>query len=214
MGEREFVSLSDTSDRTIIVGKAENGQRIYNVQSLVMTMTSPVWKAMFNPGRFLEGNPDVPVEFPDDDPDALLILLRIIHFQNSLVPKELPSFDSLVKIAELCDKYDTVNVVRPHLESWMRPWIAFCLEPGYERWLFIAWTFGCPKIFDALAASLILDTEIHDNDNIRRSQNLVSSSGILQDGATPLESWISCGPAPPEIVGKPSIFNYSFQIKF
>ena len=40
---------------------------------------------------------------------------------------------------------------------------------------------------------------------------MVSSSGILQDRATSLELWVSCGPVPPEILGKPSIFNYTFQ---
>jgi hypothetical protein len=207
----EFVSLSDTGDRTIIAGDAQSGQRIYKVQSLVMTMTSPVWKAMFNPDGFLEGNPDVPVEFPDDHPNVLLNLLRIVHFQNGQVPKELPSFDWLVEIAVLCDKYDTVNAVRPHLENWMRPWIQFCLEPGYEHWLFIAWTFGCQKIFDTLAATLILDTEVHSNGNIKRSQNVVSSEAIPQDGTMPLEAWISRDTMPPDILGRPSLFNYTSQ---
>ena len=209
MEGKEFVSFSDTGDRTILVGEAETGQRMYKVQSLLMTMTSPVWKVMLAPGSFLEGNPDVLVELPDDDPDALLILLRILHFQNDLVPKELPSFDCLVEIAVLCDKYDTVNVVRPYLENWMSPWIQFCFEPGYEHWLFVAWTFGCPKIFDALAASLVLDAEVHSDGKVKRSKKLVSSESVPRDGTKPPEAWISHDDLPAGILGKHLIFNYT-----
>jgi hypothetical protein len=171
MDEREFVSLHDSGDRTIIVGEKEDGQRIYWVSSLAMSMASPIWKAMFNPtSGFLESNPDVPVEFPEDDPDALLILLRIAHLKFHEIPKSI-SFSWLTELAVLCDKYDCVGLAQPFIEKWVSPWTLLCLEPGYEAWLFIAWSFGCEQIFNLLAASLVLSIELDSEGRILNSGN-------------------------------------------
>jgi hypothetical protein len=171
MDEREFVSLNDSGDRKLIVGQKEDGQRIYKVSSVAMSMASPVWKAMFNPtSGFLESNPDVPVEFPEDDPDALLILLRIAHLQFHEIPKAI-SFKWLTELAILCDKYDSVRLLQPFIEQWISPWTLLCLEPGYEAWLFIAWSFGCEQIFNLLAASLVLSIELDGEGRILNSGN-------------------------------------------
>jgi hypothetical protein len=171
MDEREFVSLNDSGDRKLIVGQKEDGQRIYKVSSVAMSMASPVWKAMFNPtSGFLESNPDVPVEFPEDDPDALLILLWIAHLQFHEIPKSI-SFSWLTELAILCDKYDSVRLLQPFIEQWISPWALLCLEPGYEAWLFIAWSFGCEQIFNLLAASLVLSIELDGEGRILNSGN-------------------------------------------
>jgi len=189
MDEKEFVSLHDSGDRTIIVGEKEAGQCLYKVSSLAMSMASPVWRAMFNPvSGFRESNPDVPVEFPEDDPDVLLILLRIAHLQFHHLPKSI-SFAWLMELAVLCDKYDTVHLVQPFIENWMSPWTLLCLEAGYEDWLFIAWTFRCQKIFSLLAASLVLSIEVGSDDNILNPGNEVLGDHM-----------------PPQIIGKYSIF--------
>jgi hypothetical protein len=162
MDEIALISLHDGSDRTIIVGEKEDGQRIYKVSSLAMSMASPIWKAMFNPASgFRESNPDVAVEFPEDDPNMMLILLRIAHLQFNEVPKSI-TFACLRELAVLCDKYDTVGLVQPFIENWMGPWALLCLESGYEDWLFIAWTFGCQQIFGRLAESLVLSASDGD----------------------------------------------------
>jgi hypothetical protein len=171
MDEGEFVSLNHSGDRTIIVGQKEDGQRIYKVSSIAMSMASPIWKAMFNPtSGFLESNPDVPVEFPEDDPDALLILLKIAHLQFHQIPKSI-SFSWLTELAVLCDKYDSVRLLQPFIEQWMSPWTLLCLEPGYEDWLFISWSFGCEQIFNLLAASLVLSIELDSEGRILNSGN-------------------------------------------
>jgi hypothetical protein len=171
MDEREFVSLNDSGDRKLIVGQKEDGQRIYQVSSVAMSMASPVWKAMFNPtSGFQESNPDAPVEFPEDDPDALLILLRIAHLQFHEIPKSI-SFAWLTELAILYDKYDSVGLLQPFIEQWISPWTLLCLEPGYEAWLFIAWSFGCEQIFNLLAASLVLSIELDGDGRILNSGN-------------------------------------------
>jgi hypothetical protein len=171
MDKKKLISLRDNCDRTIVVGEKEDGERFYQVSSTVMSMASPVWKVMFDPvSGFRESNPDVLVEFPEDDPDMLLILLRIAHLQFLVVPKSIP-FDWLVKITVLCDKYDCVGLVCPYIESWMNPYIDHCLEPGYEGWLFIAWTFGCQHIFSLLMASLVHSVEVDSDGNMLNSKN-------------------------------------------
>lgn len=203
MDTREFICLSEDGDRTIIVGEAGDSQRLYKVDSRSMAMASPIWKAMFSTKNgFRESNPNEPVEFPEDDAEALLILLRIIHYRFHEVPKELPSFECLLEIAVLCDKYDVAQLVRPFIEGWMRPWINFYLEPGYEHWLFIAWTFGCQEIFDTLASALVLRIEVHQGGKIKR-WNRPRSRETSQDSIINREeAWISDENMPPEIIGK------------
>jgi hypothetical protein len=178
MNEREFISLSDSGDRTIIVGEKEHGQRTYKVSSLAMSMASPVWKAMFNPASgFIESSPGASVDLPEDDTDALLILLRIAHLQFKQIPKSI-TFAWLTELAVLCDKYDCVTLVKPFIEKWLSPWALLCLEPGYEAWLFIAWSFGCGQIFGLLAASLVVSIEIDSEGRILSSGNEVLAENM------------------------------------
>ena len=188
MDEKGFISLHEDGGRTIMVGEKDDGQRIYKVSPTAMAMASPIWKAMFNPvSGFRESNPDTVVEFPGDDPDVMLILLRIAHLQFSEVPKSI-TFACLAELAVLCDKYDTVSLVQPFIENWMSPWTLLCLESGYEDWLFIAWTFGCQQIFDRLAESLVLSTSAGDLD------------------------LLFCDEMPPEIIGETSPVYPGFQV--
>lgn len=185
MDDNSCVSLYSNADRIVIVGAREDCRRLYKVSSLAMSMASPVWKAMFDPTNgFRESNPDAPVEFPEDDPDIMLIILKIIHFKFDDLPP-LISFDWLVELAVFCDKYDTVSIVRPFIPNWTSHWTQFCLEPGYEHWLSVAWTFGCQEIFSTLAASLVLstgsDNDDDDKNTIKASNNWVHSEGMPLD---------------------------------
>ena len=86
------------------------------VSSAVMRMASPVWRTMFDPqGHFMESQRSFThgeMDFPEDDPDALLCVLRIAHLQFRRLPKTL-NYAQLLNLAIICDKYDTVAIVRP-----------------------------------------------------------------------------------------------------
>jgi hypothetical protein len=197
MDDTACVSLYSGADRIVAIGEREDGRRLYKVSSLAMSMASPIWKAMFDPtSGFRESNPDTMVEFPEDDPDIMLIVLRIIHFKFDDLPQSI-SFDWLVELAVFCDKYDTVSIVRPFIANWTAPWTKFCLQPGYEHWLFVAWTFGCWEIFNTLAAFLILAT----------------GSDVDHDTTESSSDWINSENMPPDIVGKDLIPYYRFQIQ-
>ena len=91
-------------------------QRILIVSSAVMRIASPVWRTMFDPqGHFMESQRSSSpreIHFPDDDADALLIVLYIAHLQFGKLPEAL-DYQELLNLAIICDKYDTVSTVRP-----------------------------------------------------------------------------------------------------
>ena len=190
----ETVVLDDFSDITLVVGTEDEGgddetgstgsvgnvQRV-KVSSSVLRLASPVWKSMFNPsGHFLESTAKE-VSFPDDDPAALLVVLRIAHLRFKEVPDKL-SFKELVSVAVICDKYDTVSVVRPFLSRWTGPEMK--ISPGEEEWIFIAWTFGYE---DAFTSGV---------------QELVRKVAIDGKGRCMFDGKAVNGCLPPDIIGK------------
>lgn len=75
------------------------------VSSRAMCLASPVWRAMFDPhGHWTKQSSGV-ADLPEDDPDALLILLRIAHLQFSRLPEKLADYEHLLQLAVLCNKY-------------------------------------------------------------------------------------------------------------
>ena len=127
------VYLVDNGDLRIYVTCSSEGKKRLNgsalplvdqetlvVSSAVMRIASPVWRTMFDPqGRFMESQRSSThgeMHFPEDDPDALLCVLRIAHLQFRKVPETL-GYVELLNLAIICDKYDTVAIVRPVSDS-------------------------------------------------------------------------------------------------
>lgn len=104
------LTLCFDADLILIVGKNSGQAHRYKVSRHTLYMTSPVFKAMLT-GNFLEATKDE-IKLEDDEPEALLIVLRIAHFKYNEVRRTL-SLPDLVKVATICDKYDTVPVCRP-----------------------------------------------------------------------------------------------------
>ena len=91
-------------------------QKTFVVSSAVMRIASPVWKTMFDPqGPFMDSQRSFThgeMDLPEDDADALLCVLRIAHLQFRKLPETL-DFVDLLNVAIICDKYETVSIVRP-----------------------------------------------------------------------------------------------------
>ena len=143
----------------------KSSRSTYIVSSVVMCLASSVWNAMFNPqGHFAESQPSAgsrEVNFAEDDPDALLLVLRIAHLQFKQVPTSL-LYNQLLNVAIICDKYDVVGLVRPWYHMWEEPLKLSACKPAHEEWLFIAWTFGDTPTYKSLARSLVLESTIND----------------------------------------------------
>lgn len=85
-----------------------------------MSIASPVWKVLCfgnESGRFSEAV-ERKATFPDDDPDALLLILQIAHLtQHYNLPAAI-DIHLLCHLAIQCDKYDCGAV----LGIWVRKW--------------------------------------------------------------------------------------------
>lgn len=149
--------------------EALEGEKIrtktFVVSTSVMCLASPVWRAMFDPqGHWAKQSSHKEFYLLDDDPDALVIILRIAHLQFWHLPLEPLDYTQLVQIAVLCDKYDTVELVRPFLPKWQKDFgelEAASASNGYsgsEAYLFVAWTFGYSTLFKNVTRALILNT--------------------------------------------------------
>ncbi|CZR64662.1 uncharacterized protein PAC_14560 [Phialocephala subalpina] len=94
------------------------------------------------------------LDFREDDGDALLLLLRVAHIQFKHIKSTLSS-DLLHGVAELCDIYGCVELIKPWLSTW---WdnsnIQFGRGEFAYRWLFAAWVFGFDRVFATTAKAI------------------------------------------------------------
>jgi hypothetical protein len=146
------ISIDPNGDRTLIVGTGEN-QKLFRVSSKAMSLASPVWKAMFT-GPYRESTAEE-ISFPEAEPNALLIALRIAHLQFKDLPSSL-DFQGLLDLAFICDVYDMVPIIRPFSTDWISALEPLAEQVGHEEWLSIAWTFGLREIFERTARMLVL----------------------------------------------------------
>ncbi|KAK5651189.1 hypothetical protein OQA88_12737 [Cercophora sp. LCS_1] len=109
MSERDYDRVLDIAvdgDTILVVGPDKKGLRIH---SLFARTTSPVFNAMLGPS-FAEGQQlakDGRVQFalPEDNSDALEIILNVIHSRTDNVPATLTG-EQLYEVAILTDKYE------------------------------------------------------------------------------------------------------------
>lgn len=186
--------ILDSGDVRLLVSYSNQSLALLG-SSQVLSLASPVWNKTLNPPfpKLVSkegGNnniQDKQIDFSEDDTEALLLLLRIVHLQFNKIPSRL-EFDTILNVAILCDKYDCVGVVKPWLPLWLVNEDTQCDKPGYEEWLFIAWVFGREKLFQSLATQLLLGMKTNGE-----GESLASTGEILSSQM------------PPDIIGRFSI---------
>jgi hypothetical protein len=96
----------------------------YRMQACLkaLGLASPVLKRMLN-GKFREGTTlqatgSVEIPLPDDDAEALTILLNIFHHRTRQVPHSV-SVEILSDLARLVDKYDCHEAVEMFSKYWV-----------------------------------------------------------------------------------------------
>ncbi|KAF8243461.1 hypothetical protein K440DRAFT_664086 [Wilcoxina mikolae CBS 423.85] len=140
-------------------------QRRFTVVSHILCIASPVFRAMlgrhssFRERREFEMQDEsflFVLELPEEESvEAMEIMLNAIHLQNDKVPTII-SFNKLVQIAVICDKYDMSKAVHPQVSFWMQQNERLALLDNYEDWLFISWVFRRSKTFESLSRKMIL----------------------------------------------------------
>lgn len=112
------IALAADGDVVLVVGP---DRRRLRVSSIFVKNASPVLKAMLGP-KFKEGHQltqrdEVEIPLPDDNAEALEIVLTTIHGHNDKVPTTL-SPTSLLRIAITVDKYDCYNPLAFVIRVW------------------------------------------------------------------------------------------------
>lgn len=140
------------------------------VSSKHLALSSQVFRVMFD-GRFqegivLEGRQLRRVPLPDDDADAMMILLNIIHGLTRRIPHYM-DLSLLTDIAILVDKYALHEVTEVYTCIWFSKLYRPYSSPPSELtdWIFICWVFGRPNEFEKLTRAAILDCGLKFEDN-------------------------------------------------
>ncbi|PVH77246.1 hypothetical protein DL98DRAFT_534993 [Cadophora sp. DSE1049] len=139
-------------------------------------MASPVWHKFLSPPWMKSDDPPVTeIDFSEDDGAALLILLRIVHYQLPYIPKTVDLMTSY-NIAVLCEQYDCLHMISPWVKRWQK-----CLkdnedQPDFrnamEHKVYIYWALGDIPSFKRLAMRIVcrsgLDGDVLDSLDISR----------------------------------------------
>ena len=150
-------------DVTIIAGPE---QVTFRVCSRALARSSPAWAAMlfgpFSEGQGQQRTADWRVELPDDDPEALRIVLNVAHCRTDRVPEVLLQ-EAMFKLTVLCDKYDLVALLKPYWKDWVgKLGAAPCTRSGFVHRLWIAHTLGYQEHYQTALAELMFVVKTMD----------------------------------------------------
>ncbi len=145
------IEVDPAGDLRLLVQHGEQ-QIIFQVSSKAMSLASPVWRTMLEPaGPFKESQSDSgEIAFPDDDSEALLILLLACHLRFQDIPQEL-WYEQFLNVCILCDKYDCIALIRPWISRWQAHQLHLAGPVIHGEWLFICWTTGDQATFERVA---------------------------------------------------------------
>ncbi|KAK8223667.1 hypothetical protein HDK90DRAFT_98885 [Phyllosticta capitalensis] len=209
--EPSITHLDDKGDiRLIVSNQATSETKVFIVSSKAMSMACDAWNAMLN-GHFKESQPSGTgqreIELLDDDPEALGILLSIVHLRFNSVPRSL-EISLFQKITILTDKYDATHLLGPWCPDWLKSVPKFEksevpkkpnefekvyraweipkqpdveAKPKFEDWLWIMWELGQEERFESLALGLVKTIRLGpDGECLTASGKTLDSSSDFQ----------------------------------
>lgn len=175
--EPKTIYFDDRGDKRLLVDDT-----ILVVSSKTMSLVSDPFKAMLSPdGAFSEAQPgnNELIPLPEDDLNALTILLWIAHLHFNKVPIHL-EFKELVAVTVLTDKYQATRMVSPWFSGWVENLRHTVCKDGHEEWLWIAWEFGLADIFADVANKLFWESRTNANGDC-----VTASGKILAENMPP-----------------------------
>ncbi|KAL3455279.1 hypothetical protein BJX64DRAFT_297870 [Aspergillus heterothallicus] len=162
------VRSEDNAEHTEMTdGTATSTDEVFRIQVSAkhLSLASPVLKALLTGGwkenvtLLQKGSVEITAE--SWDLDALLIMLRIIHGQHSLVPRDI-DLKMFAKIALIVDYYECSEAMGIAADLWISK-----LQPcpnvmcrDLVFWMWISWAFRLPEIFQQ-ATSTAMSTSDH-----------------------------------------------------
>lgn len=118
----------------------------------------------FMEGQMLTTSHTIELPLYEDNRDALKIVCQILHVRNNDVPQDVYE-ESLCVIAELTDKYDLAEAIKPTAECWINRWLsraqkedpeAGAFEPKHIRPLLVAaYFFQHAELFQRLSTLMV-----------------------------------------------------------
>ncbi|CAJ2504019.1 Uu.00g114130.m01.CDS01 [Anthostomella pinea] len=148
--------IDPRGDLILEVG-SDDSKAAFVVCSRALSRSSPFWEKILY-GEFSEsqkmhlerGDAEWVVKLPDDDPDAMKVLLDISHSRFADVPQVMYP-DELYPITVITDKYDLTHLLQPWAEGWLsllREHPRLNDEHFWIGWnLWIAWYLGEDYLF-------------------------------------------------------------------
>lgn len=179
-------------------------QKAFIVSSKTMRLACKVWNRMLAPDSpFLEAKQvgHGKLSFPEDDAAPLAILLHIAHLNFDKVSHHI-SFQQLLDLAVLTDKYGATKLVRPWIRSWIANVQHLLLQTAHEEWLWIAWEFGQTTPFRQLAVHLVQEVKM-----------TVDGQCVTQKGRILDPSADNCR-LPPDIIGTSTVRTITTAIAY
>ena len=164
----------------------------FMVDSRALARASLVWKRMLF-GGFAESRPaNGPwvVSFPEDEPQALRLLLAIIHADFSTF-KTPSSLDELFSLTVTTNKYDISHVLKPWALDWAMKSRTFPLSGNTTLEacvlkIWISWELGRPDMFKEYVQELLLVVKVNEDGTLvdesgkpLEQNEFISSIGIL-----------------------------------
>lgn len=163
----EITTIDPHYDLTLIVGSPnhEHGQMAFRVNRGSMRNVSDVWTKMLT-GDWTELRQSE-IEMPEDSWKALLLVLRMAHFQSARLPDRL-SAEDLLSLAVLTDKYNLGMVVRDmlKLKKWLLPykaeWTKRLSHSYIQEFAQMTMAFGLDEDFEYLVTRLAVEVRVHE----------------------------------------------------
>lgn len=174
MAPRQHLSFDPAGDVLLVLTKNNTSRPKQKIEATVssrhLTLASDVFRAMFN-GNFRErispGGGIKRVSLPDDDADAMVILLNIIHGLSRKVPKTI-GLRTFVAIAILVDKYQLLETIDVYADRWFPTlWASaeYQTPVGLAKWIFLSWLFKKSFQFEMLTCWAIYKVDKVDWDH-------------------------------------------------
>lgn len=163
--EEQHIISAETNSLTVLATGSTNSPKEKPskelrmlVSSKIMTLVSPVFKAMLRHQTFKEGydlaNGQAEIPLPEDDAFATQILLNIFHYRVNMVPRKV-DINTATNIAILVDKYRLHPTVLFYSELWIKELkgsspLPRALTATLLPWLCISWVFDLADEFKHL----------------------------------------------------------------
>jgi hypothetical protein len=149
------VDIVPDGDIILVVGAGMKRLRAY---SLAIKSASKVFTAMLSP-RFSEGqrladNEWTEIDMPEDDAEAMEIMLNVIHGINNAVHNGLDT-SKILRVAIIADKFDCKVALAFAIKVWLN---CANITDGSQLWLLLraAYWFDNAKSFEEISLALML----------------------------------------------------------